>query len=159
MTDYLCLAGDSVDDIHDHLMSAILAAKAEDRITYVTDATGTEMAAIVPSSRATTAELLTVPAVAAAEDARDKVVATLRHRLCELVFHASSSQVPEIRHAEARATATALALVIDSLGSPGDRTLARPGGAMELCEGAEQAARDWLGPATALHLFGRCQVL
>lgn len=46
----VCLAGDDIDGIHDEVMDAFDAASDQDQVTWVTDAAGKRLCAIVPVS-------------------------------------------------------------------------------------------------------------
>jgi hypothetical protein len=99
---------------------------------------------------ATTAELLTVPALAAAWDARDRVIAILRHALCYDAYMAHTARLVRDRNAHynrAWATGKALEAALHHLGDPGDRTLPRPHGEKPLDPAADGDARAFLGSA------------
>ena len=154
----ICLAGDSADGIHDQLFAAITTAREQDRVTWLTGSQGEEIAAIIPPASATTAELLTVAGMAAAQDARDRVIAILRHALCYDVHTGRTARLVRDRNSHldrAYATGQALKAVLRELGDPGDRALPRPDGELPLNPAAEDAAREYLGPAAADHLLGK----
>ena len=92
--------------------------------------------------------------------ARDRVIAILRHRICERVHTAHGELAKyrrEHRFAEAGATAQALETVLAELGDPGDRSLPAPAGALPLHGAAEAEARAYLS-GSADRLLGRYPV-
>lgn len=94
-------------------------------------------------------------------EARDRVIANLRHRLCDLAHVANAETVKykrERRFGEAFATGQCLEVVLRELGEPGDRTLPKPDGALPLNPDAEGEARVFLG-VVADYLLGRQPVL
>lgn len=96
-----------------------------------------------------------------AASARDRIIAILRHRVCERV-HQAHGELAKYRrqHAIAQAgeAARALEVVLSVLGDPGDRSLPQPAGSLPLPAGAETEAREYLG-AQADCLLGRFPVL
>jgi hypothetical protein len=89
--------------------------------------------------------------------ARDRVIAVLRHHLCETVHLAygyAAKYKREARYNEAYATGRALEVILRELGDPGDRSLPKPDGALPLAGGAEDEARRFLG-VTADTLLGK----
>jgi hypothetical protein len=91
-------------------------------------------------------------------DARDRVIAILRHVLCYDVHAGKTARLVRDRRSHldrAFATGQALEAVLRELGSPGDRTLLRPAGELPLNPAAEDEAREYLGPAAADHLLGK----
>jgi hypothetical protein len=95
------------------------------------------------------------------ETARDRVIAILRHRLCDLAHAANAETVKykrERRFGQAFATGQCLEVVLRELGGPGDRTLPKPDGALPLNPNAEGEARAFLG-VVADYLLGRQPVL
>lgn len=95
-----------------------------------------------------------------AETARDRVIAILRHQLCETVHlaHGEAARYRrEHRFAEAYATGRALEVVLGELGRPEDRTLPQPDGTLPLNPSAEAEARSFLG-TPAGHILGKAPV-